>query len=117
MQATIERKRDALTAAMMEALGRTDVDTPKSDQLQFVAGFVNLAIHAAGGNMGPRDEYLSLIVPALRASRMPLSIIMSGMVSVAMGGAVALEGETLHWWVGFAANYTRDLCDRWESAA
>jgi hypothetical protein len=117
MQREIEGKRDAMMAAMMRALERTDMNTPKTDQEQFVAGFVNLAVHAATGDMGPRDEYLSLIVPALRASKMPLSTIMSGMVSVAMGGAVALEGAPLEWFVGFAADYTRDLCERWESAA
>jgi hypothetical protein len=117
MHVAIDEKRDALTAAMLRALELTDMDTPKTDQQQFVAGFVNLAIHAANGDKTPRDEYLSLVVPALRASRMPLATIMSGMTSVAMGGAVALEGEARDWWMRFAADYTRDLCDRWERAA
>jgi hypothetical protein len=112
----IEGRREALTAEMMRVIDRTGLDTPRRDQEQFVAGFVDLAIHAAKGEQGPRDEYLAVVVPAVRQSKMPLGVVMAGMVSVAMGGALALEGEERNWWIRFTADYTRDFCARWESA-
>lgn len=99
--------------AMLAAGDDPSLPSSESERRQFVAGFLDLAMHAAEGNTTPRDEYLSLVIPAVKQAGMSLGVVMAGMVGVAMGGANALSGPELTWWYGFCHDYTHRLAEAW----
>ncbi len=118
MSSSIRTHRDALRKEMTRVL-LLDVPPGTDDQGtdQFVAGFVDLAIHASEGNTLPRDEYLAVIVPSVRASGITLAMSMAGMVGLGMGGAAVLEGEQRLWWYRFCADYSARMATLWEASA
>lgn len=113
MDAALNAKRDAIFDAMLAATYDPKLPGTEVERGQFVAGFLDLAIHAAAGNTTPRDEYLSLVVPSIKQSGMDLGVVMAGMIGVAMGGANALSGAELTWWYTFCHDYTHRLVEAW----
>jgi hypothetical protein len=113
MDAALNARRDAIFEAMLAATEDPSLPGSDAERRQFVAGFLDLAVHAAAGDTAPRDEYLSLVVPAVKQSGMSLAVIMAGMVGVAMGGANALSGAELTWWYRFCNDYTHRLLEAW----
>lgn len=81
------------------------------DIRQFITGFVHMLEQAARGNLEPRTQYLSAVVPAIKAGGMPGTVVFGGMVGVAMAVAAyfASDPDALGWTVEFCCNYTRDL--------
>ncbi len=116
MDAALNARKDALFEAMLAATADPALPSSEPERRQFVAGFLDLALHAAAGNTAPRDEYLSLVIPAVKQSGMGLGVIMAGMVGVAMGGANVLSGAELTWWIGFCHDYTHRLIEAWNKA-
>jgi len=116
MTPTIRHRRDAIHHEIVRVLhlsappGTEDLGTD-----QFVSGFVDLAVEASEGDTRARDEYLALIVPSVRASGISLDVSMSGMVALAMGGAVMLEGDQRTWWYRFCTDYTARMANLWEA--
>ena len=116
MRLSLAPHRDALHREIVRVLQLSappGTEDPGTDQ--FVAGFVDLAVQASEGRTAPRDEYLGLIVPAVRASGITLSVSMSGMVALAMGGVAVLEGDQRTWWYGFCTDYTTRMANLWEA--
>lgn len=112
----LRTRRDALLASMMEASSDPDAPDADAERRQFLAGFLDFAIQAAEGDLAPRDEYIALIIPAVRASGVSLGVSMAGMVGLAMGGAVVLEGDARAWWFWFCRDYTDRICAAWEES-
>jgi len=115
---SIREQRSAIQNEILHVLKlNDDGSSTDAESDQFVTGFVDLAVHASEGNTTPRDEYLAVIVPAVRASGLSLAVSMAGMVSLAMGGAVVLEGEQRTWWYRFCADYAARMSTLWEKSA
>jgi hypothetical protein len=119
MTSSIRSHADALRAEITRVLVLNAPPGSAADAGtdQFVAGFVDLAIHASEGNTKPRDEYLAVIVPSVRASGISLAESIAGMVGLGMGGAAVLEGEQRVWWYRFCADYSARMATLWEASA
>jgi hypothetical protein len=109
-------QRDAMLAAMLELRDRSTAPSP-DDARQLMRGFVHLLAAAATGNFGPRDEYLSVVIPGMRASGFPLSATLDSMVRVAIALTATLEREHHVWLSEFCGDYARRLLRAWEAAA
>lgn len=109
----IAEHRTRLIETMLASANR-DIGTPESGVRQFIVGFVGVLEASAGGDNGPRDEYLAAVIPALRSGGMPLTTVVDGMLRVAMAASAVLPGEHLDWLVGFCADYSRRLLELWE---
>jgi hypothetical protein len=99
---------------LMLATANRDIGTPESDVRQFIVGFVGVLEASAGGDHGPRDEYLAAVIPALRSGGMPLSIVVDGMLRVSMAASAGLPREHLDWLVSFCSDYSRRMLELWE---
>lgn len=105
-------------AALIDSmLGTTDktAETPPDQVRQFVVGFASVLEAAASGDVGPRDDYLEGVIPAIRDSGMPLTFVMEGMVRVSVGAAAVLGPERAEWLANFCSDYTRRLLEIWQS--
>lgn len=109
----IAEHRSQLIDAMMATADR-NLGTPESGVRQFIVGFVGVLEAAAGGDHGPRDEYLGAVIPALRGGGMPLTTVVDGLLRVAMTASAVLPREHLDWLVGFSSDYSRRMLELWE---
>lgn len=112
----IRTRRDAVLDAMVELSDRS-LPTPPNEVRQFILGFVRLVESAAAGDTGPRDEYLSVVIPGIRAAGFPLDATLDSMVRVAMALSSTLNPTHHRWLADFCGDYTRRLLRSWESAA
>lgn len=108
---TIAARRQALVDTMMDA---NNPDAGGEDGArQFIVGYVHILGAAAAGDMGPRDEYLASVIPAIRDGGMPLGIVMDGMVRVATCAAAVLGTEHARWLADFQGDYTQKIIAMW----
>jgi hypothetical protein len=112
----LDAKRSEIIDLMIRTNSSPD-GTSDGDTRQFIVGYVTILRAATVEDFGPRDEYLSTVIPALRQSGMPLSVIMGGMVRVATGAAAVLGVEHAKWLCEFQGDYTARILAMWEEAA
>ncbi len=112
-QDAISANRNQLIEAMLATANR-DIGTPESGVRQFIVGFVGVLEAAAGGDHGPRDEYLAAVIPALRSGGMPLPTVVDGLLRVSMASSAVLPREHLDWVVSFCSDYSRRMLELWE---
>ena len=110
--AHLASEETVLIEKMMEVRNVTDLASSAEDARQFMVGFVRLMQASASGDDGPRDEYLSTVIPAIRDAGMPLTVVLDGMVRVAIGATAILPEHAL-WFSNFCANYTVRLLEVW----
>jgi hypothetical protein len=110
----IAEHRSALIACMMETSDRS-LPTPESEVRQFLVGFLALMQAAAEGDLGPRDEYLASVVPAIRESGIGLEYVVGAMPRLATAIGSVLGREHAPWVAGFTADYTVRLLSLWQS--
>lgn len=82
---------------------------------QLVNGYYNLLAAAAAGDLAPRDEFLSTVIPALRAAGMPLSVVMDGLVRLAAATGAVLGTEHAPWLCQFLTEYCERILATWGS--
>jgi hypothetical protein len=109
----IRAHHDALVETMLQTADR-ELGTSDDEVRQFIVGFVNVLSAAAAGDLSPRDEYLTTVIPAIRDGGMPLVVIVDGMLRVSLSAAVVLEREHLPWLIQFCSDYTKALLSIWE---
>lgn len=112
----IRARRAALVDAMVELSDR-GLATPPEEGRQFILGFVHLVESAAAGDTGPRDAYLNVVIPGVRAAGFPLDATLDSMTRVAMALCATLSPPHHRWLADFCGDYTRRLLRSWESAA
>jgi hypothetical protein len=110
--ADLQAKREPLVQAMMGAVARVG-DIPSADGRQFMVGFYDLLLHAAEGDLGPRDQYLETIVPGVRAAGMTLEYSVAQMMAMAMAIASVVAPEHLPWHVTFLREYVTLMYRQW----
>jgi hypothetical protein len=110
----VTSKRGSLFEAMMITTDRS-LGTPDSAISQFIWGFINVLEASAHGDHGPRDLYLSSVIPALRDGPMPFSVVLGSMVRVTSAAACVLGLEHLKWVSEYCADYTLRLMALWEA--
>lgn len=107
----IAARRQALVDTMIDA---NDPETGTEEGTrQFIVGYVQLLSAAADGDMGPRDEYLETVIPAIRDGGMPLGVVMDGMVRVATVAGAVLGAEHVRWLADFQGEYTKKIIEMW----
>ena len=111
----IRTRRDALLDAML-GLGDRSLQAPPHEARQFALGFVQLVESAAAGDTGPRDAYLSVVIPGIRAAGFPLDATLDSMIRVSMALCAALSPVHHRWLADFCGDYTRRLLRAWEAA-
>jgi hypothetical protein len=109
----IAQHRSALISCMMDTADRA-LPTPEAEVRQFMVGFVALMQAAAEGDLGPRDEYLESVVPAIREGGIPLAFVVGAMPRLATAIGAVLGLEHAPWVAGFTADYTVRLLAVWE---
>ncbi len=108
---------DALVAALLAHGVKTSADAPASleEQQQFYYGWTKVLEAGARGELGPRDEYIAMIVPGLRAAGLPASSLADGMVRIAAVVGRHLPQEHFDWALEFVSDYTIALFRAWEA--
>ncbi len=109
----IAEHRAALIACMIETSDRT-LTTPESEVRQFMVGFVALMQAAADGDLGPRDEYLESVIPAVRDSGITLDFVIGAMPRLATALGCVLGRKHAPWVANFTADYTNKLLAVWQ---
>lgn len=109
----IAEHRTQLIETMMGIADR-NLGTPESGVRQFIVGFVGVMEASAGGDDGPREEYLGAVIPALRGGGMPLITVVDGLLRVAMAASAVLPREHLEWLVRFCSDYSRRMLELWD---
>ena len=109
----IAQHRSELIACMLETADRT-LPTPESEVQQFFVGFVSVMQAAAEGDLGPRDEYLGSVVPAIRESGITLEYVVGAMPRLATAAGCVLGREHAPWAATFIADYTVRLLALWQ---
>jgi hypothetical protein len=112
----VSSKRESLFNVMMATADR-NLETPESAISQFIWGFINVLEASAHGDHGPRDLYLSSVIPALRDGSMPFSLVVASMVRVSSAAASVLGPEHLQWVSDYCADYTVRLMAHWEGSS
>ncbi len=110
----LERGREAILATMV-ALSAQHPNVSVDEVRQFAAGFLHLVEAAASGDVGPRDEYLGVVIPGVRASGFPLDATLDAMVRVSMALTAAMDDEYHRWLADFCGDYTRRLIHAWQA--
>jgi hypothetical protein len=108
----IAGRRDELIACMMETADRT-LPTPEAEVRQFFVGFVSLMRAAAEGDLGPRDDYLETVVPAIREGGISLAYVIGAMPRLATACGCVLGRAHAPWVAEFTADYTQKLLAAW----
>jgi hypothetical protein len=112
----LDARRGEIIDLMVHANGPAD-EGAGGEFRQFIVGYFNILRAATAEDFGPRDEYLSTVIPALRQSGMPLSVIMVGLVRLVTVVAAALGVEHTKWLCEFQGDYTARILAMWEEAA
>jgi hypothetical protein len=109
----VTSKRESLFEVMMTTADQT-LGTPESAVRQFIWGFINVLEASAHGDHGPRDLYLSSVIPALQEGPMPFSVVLASMVRISTAAACVLGPEHVKWVSDYCADYTLRLMALWE---
>lgn len=109
----IAARRQALVDTMI--LANNPETGNEEGTRQFIVGYVHILGAAADGDMGPRDEYLGTVIPAIRDGGMPLSVVMDGMVRVATVAGALLGADHARWLADFQGEYTKRIIDIWST--
>lgn len=112
VSAAIAENRAALISFMLETSDKT-LTTPEAEVRQFMVGFVSLMQAAAEGDLGPRDEYLESVIPAIRASGIGVDFCVGAMPRLAAAIGCVLGREHTPWVANFTADYTVKLLAVW----
>lgn len=110
--AAIQANYDDLVETMM-ATTNQDAGTSESDRRQFIAGYVHILAAASREDLGPRDEYLATVIPAIRDGGMPLAVVMDGMVRVATAAGAVLGPKHAKWLSDFQGDYICRILTMW----
>jgi hypothetical protein len=110
----IQSSSEELVAKMISVNNR-ETGTSEADTRQFVVGYVNILSAAAGGDLGPRDEYLASVIPAIRDAGMPLGVVIDGMVRVSTVAGALLGAEHLPWLCDFQGAYSARIIEIWQA--
>jgi len=116
LAAVIGAERERIVTAMLE-LRDPAVATPIAESRQFIVGFLHVVELAASGDTAPRDEYLGIVIPGVRASGFPLDATLDSMIRVSMVLAAEIPPAYLAWVVGFCGDYVRRLIHAWEQSS
>jgi hypothetical protein len=109
----IAEHRSALISCLLETADRS-LPTPEAEVRQFLVGFVALMQAAAEGDLGPRDEYLESVIPAVRESGISLGYVVGAMPRLATAIGCVLGREHAPWVANFTADYTLRLLALWQ---
>ena len=109
----VTSKRERLFEVMMATADRT-FGAPESAIRQFLWGFINVLEASAHGDHGPRDLYLTSVIPALRGGPISFSQILASMLRVSTAAACVLGPEHVQWVSDYCADYTLRLVAVWE---
>ena len=112
LQTELETKREQFLQAMLRATVPLE-GVSEADRRQFVAGYLDLIVHAAHGDLGPRDAYLEGVIPGIKGAGMPFDYVLSAMAGVAMAVASVAAPEHLAWHVEFTRDYVALLARQW----
>ena len=112
VSAAIAQHRAALISCMMETADKS-LPTPEPEVRQFMVGFVALMQAAAEGDLGPRDEYLESVIPAIREGGITLGFVVGAMPRLAAAIGCVLGPEHVAWVANFTADYTLRLMEVW----
>ena len=110
---TVTSKRERLFETMMATADRS-YGAPDDAIKQFIWGFINVLEASAHGDHGPRDLYLTSVIPALREGPLPFSAILASMLRVSTAAACVLGPEHVQWVSEYCADYTLRLLALWE---
>jgi hypothetical protein len=108
----LQTKHDALIQAMIGATVALP-GVAEADRRQFVAGYLDVLEQAAKGDYGPRDEYLTTVIPGIREAGMSLEDVLAQMAGVAMAIAATVLPAHLAWHVSFTRDYVERLAKGW----
>ena len=111
-----QKKRPQLFSAMFEAMRVMPAPMPATHIDQFINGYLAVIESALQGDLGPRDEYLNLVIPPLKQSKMPLGYIIGSLVGVNAALSAVVAPEHSSWYVYFLSTYADKLCQVWENS-
>ena len=111
-----QQKRPELFTKMMAAVNLLPAPMPEDNANQFINGYLALIESALGGDLGPRDEYLSLVIPPLKQNGMPLGYVIGVLVGVDLALVSVTSPEHLPWYSAFLSGYAEKFCQLWEAA-
>jgi hypothetical protein len=112
----ISQRREELVRSMLECAEGTSAAISESERRQFIVGFLALLEALAGGDTGPRTQYLEAVIPGIKHAGMPLPMVLGNMLAVAMGLAAASSAENRRWFVDACVEHTSLLLATWERA-
>jgi hypothetical protein len=116
LSTALERGREQVVATMV-ALSPHHASVSGDEVRQFAAGFLHLVEAAAAGDTTPRDEYLGVVIPGVRASGFPLDATLDAMVRVSMALVAETDPEHHRWLADFCGDYTCRLLRAWNGQA
>jgi hypothetical protein len=110
-----QQKRSEIFNAMLAALNTHQQKIPPEQASQFITARVAVIESALQGNLTARDEYLTTIVPGLKAGGL-FSWSLASEVLTSMDAALLqlISLENAPWYATFFAEYTEKFYQIWE---
>jgi hypothetical protein len=115
LETALAEAHDRLLATMIQL--RNPSIGSLAEARQFLGGFLHLVEAAAAGDKGPRDEYLSAVIPGVRAFGFPFDKTLDALVRAALALTAVLEPVHHAWVADFCGDYTRRLSHAWFEGA
>jgi hypothetical protein len=106
----LESKREEIILLMLA--GTTSLGS-EAEQRQFVAGYFDLILAAARGDLGPRDAYLETVIPGIKQGGLGFDYVLAQMAAVGMAVAAVVSREHVLWHMAFTREYVSLLVQQW----
>lgn len=112
--AELQQKQEDFFTSMMRAfaVGATE---PGEQEQQFFRAYFHVVEAAAQGNLQPREDFLSAIVPGLRMMGISLGGMISGLSTIQLAFVAELSRAHLPWYIQFCKEYAETLARFWET--
>lgn len=111
-----QQKRSAIFKSMLEITTILPAPMQADNANQFINGYLAVIESALQGDLGPRDEYLGLVIPPLKQGQMPLGYIIGVLVGVNTALVAVIDHAHAPWYASFLSTYADKLCQLWENS-
>jgi hypothetical protein len=97
----------------MSATAERSAGVSEASIRQFIWGFINVLEAGARGDDGPRDIYLTSVIPALKQGPLPFEVVVASMSRVTAATACVLGPEHVQWVADYCSDYLLRLLSTW----